>query len=204
MAKEDTVQLADAQVHALDDRPPEEVAKTLDEYADEHTDPDQAPDEEEAEARAEALSVVTRWRVAESLLKLRAQVNVRFPGRKKDSDGTIGDEHHCGSGGGTSDHCPNVRDGNIGVVTAMDITHDPAHGLDAGAVAEALRLSQDPRIKYIISNRRIANFRALGGKPPFAWRPYTGPNPHDKHFHVSVKPGKTGPGGYDTTTDWTF
>ena len=89
-----------------------------------------------------------------------------------------------------------------GVVTGMDITHDPAHGLVAGDVAEQLRLSRDPRIKYIISNRRIANFQALGGQPAYAWRPYAGANPHDKHFHISVKPGKTGPDGYDTTSDW--
>ena len=32
----------------------------------------------------------------------------------------------------------------------------------------------------------------------------TSPKPHEKHFHISVKPGKTGPGGYDTTTDWSI
>jgi hypothetical protein len=137
--------------------------------------------------------------VAKSLLRLREQVNTKFPGRSTDSDGTIGDLHHCP---GSSDHCPNITDGGVGVVTAMDITHDPAHGLDAGAVGETLRVSQDPRIKYIISNRRIANFQALGGQPAFAWRPYTGANPHDKHFHLSIKSGRDGPTGHDTTTDW--
>jgi hypothetical protein len=191
------------ELRAIDDRPSEELVKTLDEYPDRHTDPDQPPpamDEKEAAAVAAA----THWRVAKSLRKLLAQVNAKFPGRKKDSDGTIGDERHCGASGGSSDHCPNVVDGGVGVVTAMDITHDPAHGLDAGAVADKLRLSHDPRIKYIISNSRIANFQSLDGQPPFAWRPYTGANPHNKHFHISVKPGKTGPGGYDTITDWSF
>jgi hypothetical protein len=146
-------------------------------------------------------ALAAQWRVAAALLKLRDQVNAKFPNRKKDSDGTIGDLNHCP---GSSDHCPNITDGGVGVVTAMDITHDPAHGLDAGVVAETLRLSHDPRIKYIISNGRIANFQALGGQPPFAWRPYNGSNPHTKHFHISVRPGKTGPSGYDTTTNWSI
>jgi hypothetical protein len=84
----------------------------------------------------------------------------------------------------------------------MDITHDPAHGLNAGDFAEMLRQKRDPRIKYIISNRRIANFQALDGQPAFAWRPYAGLNPHDKHFHISVRSGRDGSSGYDTTTDW--
>jgi hypothetical protein len=191
------------ELRAIADRPSEELARTLDKYPDIHNDPGQPPpamDEKEAAAVAAA----THWRVAKGLRKLLAQVNAKFPGRKKDSDGTIGDERHCGASGGSSDHCPNVLDGGVGVVTAMDITHDPAHGLDAGAVADKLRLSHDPRIKYIISNSRIANFQSLDGQPPFAWRPYTGANPHNKHFHISVKPGKTGPGGYDTITGWNF
>jgi hypothetical protein len=178
--------------HSIDDRPSNEVAKSLDEYPDDlHNDAD---DQSTVSSPA-----VANWRVAGSLLKLRDQLNTKFPDRKKDSDGTIGDAAHCP---GNSDHCLNIIDGNVGVLTGMDITHDPAHGLDAGVIAETLRRRQDPRIKYIISNRRIANFKALDGKPPFAWRPYAGANPHDKHFHLSVKPGKTGPGGYDTTTDW--
>jgi hypothetical protein len=181
-------------LHDFNDRPADEVAKSLDEYPNDlHNDPDD-------------LTITTpppapQWRPAASLCKLRDQINAKFPNRKKDSDGTIGNAAHCP---GSSDHCPNIIDGDVGVVTGMDITHDPPHGLDSGAVAEKLRVSQDPRIKYIISNRRIANYRGLAGKPPFAWRPYNGANPHDKHFHLSVKTGKTGPGGYDTTADWSI
>jgi hypothetical protein len=192
-----TDKVIEAPVHAIEDRPKNEVAPALSEYpSDLHLDPDEPAGAPEAPHPAPS-----QWRVAACLLKLRDEINARFPNRKKDSDGTIGDTAHCP---GSSDHCPNISDGGVGVVTAMDITHDPAHGLDAGAVAEKLRLSQDPRIKYIISNGRIANFQALGGKPPFAWRPYTGSNPHNKHFHVSVRPIKTGTSGYDTTTGWTF
>lgn len=67
------------------------------------------------------------WRVASSLLVLRSQVDALWPGRRKDSDGTIGDANHALS---DSDHNPWVKDGLMGVVTAMDITHDPAKGCD--------------------------------------------------------------------------
>ena len=190
--------MAEEKVRSIDDRPPGEIATMLDEYPNDlHNDPDDMPSATAAqEARA-----LTEWRVAKGLLRLRDQINAKFPGRKKDSDGTIGDTAHCP---GISDHCPNINDGGVGVVTGMDITHDPAHGLVSGDVAEKLRQSRDARIKYIISNRQIANFQPLDGQPAFAWRPYTGDNPHEKHFHISVKPGKTGPGGYDTTTDWSI
>jgi hypothetical protein len=180
----------DAQVRPLEDRPKDEVAHELSDD-DLHTDAADPPESADAAAAA-----ATNWRVAKCLLKLREQINARFPGRKKASDGTIGDTNHCP---GTSDHCPNFASGGVGIVTAMDITHDPAHGLDAGVVAEALRVSRDPRIKYIISNRRIANFQALDGAPAFAWRPYTGSNPHTKHFHVSVRRDD-----FDSEANWTF
>jgi len=50
----------------------------------------------------------------------------------------------------------------------------------------------DPRISYIISNKRIAN-------PGQAWRNYTGKNPHDHHVHISVKQvAKL----YDDASEW--
>jgi len=122
------------------------------------------------------------WRLAKSLDVLRAEINAKYPGRDKSADGTIGDEAHSSR---SSDHNPN----SARVVCALDITHDPRHGLDAGKLADELRLCGDPRIKYVISNRRIAN----SGKP---WRKYSGANPHDHHFHISVH------GNYDSTAPW--
>lgn len=115
------------------------------------------------------------WRVAHSLEKLRSQVNERWPTRSKENDGTIGDAGHSAR---ESDHNPD-RDG---VVCAMDITHDPKSGCDSYALAEVFRASRDPRIKYIISNRKICSSQV----DPWQWRPYHGPNPHDHHVHVSV------------------
>ncbi len=136
------------------------------------------------------------WRVAESLKTMLAQVNRMAPRRLKASDGTIGDADHATR---KSDHNPWVIDGGKGVVTAMDITHDPRHGCSAAAIAESLTASRDHRIKYVIWNRRIAYFQAINGAAAWEWRRYTGENPHDKHVHVSVRPDKI---LYDSTERW--
>ena len=134
------------------------------------------------------------WRVAKSLLHLREQVNGKWPNRRKDSDGSIGNAEHASR---SSDHNPWVKDGAMGVVTAIDITHDPASGCDSYALADALRANRDQRIKYIISNRRIAS--GSDGPAAWTWRKYTGANPHDHHCHISVKSQKA---LYDAEGDW--
>ena len=65
------------------------------------------------------------FRIAKSLLTLRAQIDAMAPNRNKSSDGAIGDQSHQTR---NSDHNPNAD----GVVTAMDITNDPEHGVNAG------------------------------------------------------------------------
>jgi hypothetical protein len=116
-------------------------------------------------------------RLAKSLETLRDQIDALAPGRDKSSDGWIASaQHHAQNP--NSDHEADAG----GVVRALDITNDPAHGVVAADLAEQLRQSKDPRIKYIISNRRISNPTIQD----WAWRPYSGSNPHDKHFHTSV------------------
>lgn len=134
------------------------------------------------------------WRLAKSLETLRQQLNEAYPDRRKSSDGTIGDEAHASR---SSDHNPWVKDGRMGVVTAIDFTHDPERGVDSQRLADALIASQDQRIKYVISNRRIASGDA--GPAPWTWRKYTGTNPHDKHMHLSVKSDKK---SYDDADPW--
>lgn len=131
------------------------------------------------------------WRVAKSLDVLLKQVNERWPGRSKASDGAKGDDKHAAR---PSDHNPNKQ----GVVCARDFTHDPKHGLDARALAEALVASKDPRIKYIISNGEIASGTGAN-HPAWKWRPYTGANAHRKHVHISVKGEKA---HYDSVVPW--
>lgn len=136
------------------------------------------------------------WRVAHSLLALRRQVDARAPRRNRASDGTIGNDDHANR---NSDHNPWVRDEERGVVTAMDVTHDPVKGCDAGKLAEAIVASRDRRVKYVIWNRRIANCAAIGGSAAWVWRDYRGSNPHNKHVHISVLPEKA---TYDDETEW--
>ncbi|TKG63093.1 glycoside hydrolase family 25 protein [Prauserella endophytica] len=118
------------------------------------------------------------WRVARSLLKLRDQINARYPNRNKASDGTIGDADHQNR---NSDHNPWY---GPGIVTAMDITHDPAKGVDIDRLTDELQASRDSRIKYVIANNLIMS--GAGGPSPWVWRRYAGPNPHTQHFHLSV------------------
>ena len=125
---------------------------------------------------------MANWRLANSLTKLRNEINLAYPNRSKASDGTIGDSAHSSR---TSQHNPNPA----GVVTAMDITHDPAHGVDGQTLAN--QLIKDSRTWYVIFNRRIWQ----AGK----WSIYKGTNPHDKHVHISVKQT---PAYYDNANNW--
>lgn len=135
-------------------------------------------------------------RLANSLVRLRDQVNAAYPNRNKASDGWIGDAAHAAS---PSDHNPNSQ----GVVNALDLTNDPAHGFDVHALAERLRVNRHPNLRYIISNSRIAS-----AGTGWNWARYGGSNPHSKHAHFSVGypttttgDGKS-TGNYDDSRDW--
>lgn len=130
------------------------------------------------------------YRLAEGLRKLRDQVNAKWPNRNKSSDGWIGDTGHSAR---ASDHNPN----SAGVVTAIDLTHDPKGGFDSYAFADMLLRKQDTRIKYVISNRRIGS--GPSGPSAGVWRKYTGTNPHDHHCHISIMSDKA---HYDATREW--
>lgn len=134
------------------------------------------------------------YRLAKSLIKLRDQINAQYPNRSKVSDGWIGNAEHASR---SSDHNPWVKDGKTGIVTGLDVTHDPRHGCDSYAIAQRLISTRDERIKYVISNGRIASGSA--GPSPWIWRKYTGANKHDHHVHVSVKSDKK---SYDNETPW--
>ncbi len=129
-------------------------------------------------------------RLAKSLVTLRSQINDLSPNRSKVSDGWIGDKAHAAR---KSDHNP-----LNGVVHALDITHDPAHGIGGRAVAEALRAARDPRVDYVISDGEI--MAGAAGPQPWAWRKYTGANAHRHHVHISVVDGKAG----DDGREWVF
>jgi LPXTG-motif cell wall-anchored protein len=130
--------------------------------------------------------MATTWRTARSLDKLRAQINALWPVRDKSSDGTIGDTAHQAT---KSEHNPEDHDNNPatpGVVRAMDITHDPDHGVDAQKIVDSLVASKDPRILYLIFNGRMWRSYAKPNIRPWVPAPYTGSNSHAHHFHISV------------------
>jgi len=108
---------------------------------------------------------------------LRTQINRSFPYRDKTSDGWIGDKRHAAT---PSDHNPDPA----GIVRAIDIDADLDDGKETSAyLAEQLRHAAkngDKRISYIIHNAKIAS-----SKKGWAWRKYSGVNPHIHHLHVS-------------------
>jgi len=111
-----------------------------------------------------------------ALVRLRSEVNALWPGRSKASDGWIGDTSHAAR---KSDHNPDYSAG--GIVRAIDVTND---GINVDAFISSV--IRDARCRYVISRGRIWT-RESG------WQPYTGPNGHHHHVHVSVRTG----GGYD-------
>lgn len=122
------------------------------------------------------------WRLAGAIDTLLKQVNLLVPHRRKDSDGGIGDARHQAER--TSDHNPYIIVRGMGVVRAFDFTHAPETGFDAYAFAELMLKIKDQRVRYVISNRKIASGK---GRPdPWKWQPYHGTNAHDHHTHVSV------------------
>jgi len=123
------------------------------------------------------------WWVAPALRVLAREIDAEAPTRSKASDGTIGDAAHAKT---TSDHNPCAC---CRLVLAMDFTHDPGGGLDAGALATWLAeraIAGDPRIRYLIWKRKIASGPAQGHAVG-VWRPYKGADPHTTHLHVSVR-----------------
>lgn len=112
---------------------------------------------------------------APSAKMLLLQATALWSNRRTDSDGIVPSAAHTAANP-TSDHEP----GAAGYCHAVDLSHDPANGCDCAAITEKLRASRDPRIKYVIFNRRIFS------PSTWEWRPYSGSNPHDKHLHMSI------------------
>ena len=126
---------------------------------------------------------------APSASAMLAQATALWPHRLRDADGVIPSAAHTATNP-TSDHEP----GAAGYCHAVDLTHDPANGCDAHAIAEQIRQTHDARVKYVISNRRIWNPVVSD-----SWRLYTGTSPHTHHIHVSIKDTKA---ACEDTSPW--
>jgi hypothetical protein len=101
------------------------------------------------------------------------QATAISPSRKKASDGLLPSAAH-------QVQSPN-SDHNTGY--AVDLTHDPKHGIDCFDIFE--KLKEDERVKYLIFQGKIwSKERAKQGN-----RVYSGSNPHNKHLHISINDG---------------
>jgi peptidoglycan hydrolase-like protein with peptidoglycan-binding domain len=118
------------------------------------------------------------WNAAPSLVVLRKEVDGRWPGRNRSSDGVIGDARHAAR---TNSHNPvgagnGPRVGTRGAVHAMDITSD---GIDVAAFLSAV--VGDPRVWYVIHDGQI--WSRTTGWAPIAHRG----DPHTTHIHVNLR-----------------
>lgn len=135
------------------------------------------------------------WYLNQALVDLRNETNSAYPNRAKVSDGSLGDTAHAAR---VSDHNPDRTPPNVGEVRAIDVTQwDPGSPLNpsddvAEALAEHLRRRKDKRIKYVIWRGRMFRSYNKPGIPAWTWSPYTGPNGHFHHVHVSVNEGAKG------------
>lgn len=119
-----------------------------------------------------------KWTAPGSIRSFGDQLDRDYPTRPKTSDGTVASKIHD-SVNPTSDHRPHPITGP-GIVRGLDGSVTTAMG---DQITESLRLSRDPRIKYVIWNRR--SFRP----PTWQWVPYPGA-PHDHHLHLSTVTSK--------------
>lgn len=119
------------------------------------------------------------WRLAPSLITLVDELDRRWPHRSRISDGSIGDAAHQAR---QSDHNPDPS----GDVRALDITEDHQHGPPLDQLLNHLVTTRDHRIKYVIYEARIVRSYPTATVPAWRSAPYTGPNQHRHHMHVSV------------------
>jgi hypothetical protein len=107
-------------------------------------------------------------RATPAAIAVLRQATALFPNRAKASDGLLPSAAHL-TQSPNSDH-------NTGF--AVDLTHDPARGIDCADIYE--KLKTDKRVKYLIFKGRI-------WMPGREDKSYTGSNPHNKHLHISIK-----------------
>jgi hypothetical protein len=96
------------------------------------------------------------------------QATAIAPLRMKASDGLLPSKAHI--------HQNPNSDHNTGY--AVDLTHDKVAGIDCNDLF--IKLQADPRVKYLIFKGHIWSKQKGTDN-------YTGPNPHNKHLHISIK-----------------
>lgn len=118
------------------------------------------------------MSAIARTACPAAKAALRQATSLR-PQRLKASDGLLPSLAHQKmdkKAGIKSDHDTGL---------AVDVTHDPKNGINCRDAYNQLKT--DPRVKYLIFHGRIWT-------PERGDHPYVGPNPHNHHLHISIKP----------------
>ena len=110
-------------------------------------------------------------RATPAAIAVLLQATAIAPSRLKVSDGLLPSNAHLKQNP-TSDH-------NTGL--AVDLTHDPKHGIDCADIFE--KLKEDKRVKYLIFKGKIWSKE----KSKLGNRRYTGSNSHSKHLHISIE-----------------
>jgi hypothetical protein len=106
-------------------------------------------------------------RATPAAIAVLRQATALRPKRKKASDGLLPSAAHINQNP-DSDH-------NTGY--AVDLTHDPANGIDCFELYE--KLQDDKRVKYLIFHGKIWSKKNGESR-------YTGVNQHNKHLHISI------------------
>ena len=125
------------------------------------------------------------WRTAGAVTALGKQIEAAWP-KRHGADGTVAGSGHAGWP--ASDH--GIDPG--GLVRAIDCGIYENQGR---VLCEQLRQSRDPRLRYIIHDRRMLRTYPKPGTVPWEWSWYTGSNPHAGHVHVSVQRSSLGDDG---------
>lgn len=116
------------------------------------------------------------WRSVGGIETLGDQIEALRPGTHP-ADGTVASRRHDQINP-SSDHSPDSN----GNVRAIDIGHNDINELKAWA--EAIRLSKDDRVKYVILENMMYSSYSKGYIEAWTWRPYTGT--FHWHIHVSL------------------
>jgi hypothetical protein len=106
-------------------------------------------------------------RATPAAIAVLRQATALKPNRKKASDGLLPSAAHINQNP-NSDH-------NTGY--AVDLTHDPMHGIDCFELYK--KLQDDKRVKYLIFHGKIWSKKNGEAR-------YTGINQHNKHLHISI------------------
>ena len=131
------------------------------------------------------------WHTAPAITRLGMTLE-DIDSRRYATDGTVASRAHD-QNSPTSDHRPDLETGSV---RAIDFGGTAA---SLWTTAESLRVSADPRIRYLIHNGRMFSSYARPGYPPYTWRPYGGANPHKTHVHLSVHEARE-----NDTAPWTI